>query len=68
MNFATTKKPNGSIKDTVTLEYKDWGSKYVTIPGSILKTLQTDQTRQYMYFTFGNAPVVTSISVYDLGK
>ncbi len=68
MNFATTKKPNGSIKDTVTLEYKDWGSKYVTIPGSILKTLQTDQTRQYMYFTFGNAPVITSISVYDLGK
>ncbi len=68
MNFASTKKPNGSIKDTVTLEYKDWGSKYVTIPGSILKTLQTDQTRQYMYFTFGNAPVVTSISVYDLGK
>lgn len=68
MNFASTKKPNGSIKDTVTLEYKDWGSKYVTIPGSVLKTLQTDQTRQYMYFTFGNAPVVTSISVYDLGK
>lgn len=68
IQFATCKKPNGAIKDTVTLEYADWGGKYVSIPGSILKTLQTDATRPYMYFTFGNAPVVKSITIYDLGK
>ena len=68
MQFATTKKVNGSIKDTVTLDYAAWNGKYVSIPASILNTLQTDAERKYMYFTFGNAPVVTSITVYDLGE
>ena len=68
VQFATTKKINGSIKDTVTLDYSAWNGKYVSIPGSILNTLQTDTEKKYMYFTFGNAPVVTSITVYDLEK
>ena len=68
VQFATTKKINGSIKDTVTLDYEAWNGKYVSIPGSILNTLQTDTERKYMYFTFGNAPVVTSITVYNLGE
>lgn len=54
--------------DTVTLDYAAWNGKYVSIPASILNTLQTDAERKYMYFTFGNAPVVTSITVYDLGE
>lgn len=68
VQFATTKKINGSIKDTVTLGYSAWNGKYISIPGSILNTLQTDTEKKYMYFTFGNAPVVTSITVYDLEK
>ena len=45
VQFVTTKKINGSIKDTVTLDYEAWNGKYVSIPGSILNTLQTDTER-----------------------
>lgn len=60
--------PKGrNSKDTVLLEYPQWGGKYISIPAGVLKNLQDDDEINALYFTFGNNPMVKSMTIYDLG-
>lgn len=52
-------------KDQQTFEYSLWGGKGIIIPDTMIDALKTNPV---MYLTFGNAPVITKIEVYDMGK
>ncbi len=63
--LATVKKVNGSSSDSQTYEYKTWAGKGIGLSKDTVASLIE---KGYLYLTFGNAPMVTSIYVYDLGE
>ena len=63
--LATVKKVNGSGTDEQKYEFDTWNGKGVVLSAETLESLQTNP---YLYLTFGNAPTVTGIYLYDLGE
>lgn len=65
LKLATCSKPDaGDQTDEQGYEFKTWYGKGIGLSAATLASLEQ---KPCLYLTFGNAPIVTGIYVYDLG-
>lgn len=64
--LSTTDKSNGSSTDRQNYAHSSWIGKGIIIPESMVTSLQGENP--ILCVTFGNAPIVKSIEVYEMGN
>lgn len=65
LKLATVDTVNGSGTDEQGYEYDTWAGKGFALSDITIESLKE---KGYLYLTFGNAPIITGIYVYDLGQ
>lgn len=65
IQFGTVAKVNGACTDLQAYEYAEWSGKSICLSDAVCAGLES---KDYLHLTFGNAPLVTGIYVYDLGE